>query len=113
VTDLARADLAADPGPADRSFGDRRVVAGFGSYPEAEEAVDRLADAGFPVDRAMIVGRGMVVLEVGARMGDRAALRALASGRPEVLSAGDLRAATYEVLADEEVAGEATRLLDR
>jgi hypothetical protein len=113
VTDLARSDLAADPGPADRSLGDRRVVAGFGSYAEAEEAVDRLADAGFPVDRAAIVGRGVVVLEVGARMSDRVVLRALASGRHEVLSAGDVRAATYEVLADRDVAGEAARLLGR
>jgi hypothetical protein len=40
------------------------------------------------------------------------ALRALAGGRPEVLSAGDLRAATYEVVADEEHAEEAARLLD-
>jgi hypothetical protein len=29
-----------------------------------------------------------------------------------VLSAGDLRAATYEVLADEEVADEAAQVLD-
>jgi hypothetical protein len=113
VTDLARTDLAADPGRVVNSLADRRVVAGFGSYREAEEAVDRLADAGFPVNRAAIVGRGLVVLEVGARMGDRVALRALASGRPEVLSAGDVRAATYEVLADEEIAEEAARLLDR
>jgi hypothetical protein len=103
VTDLARVVPA----------GGRRPVAGFGSYPEAEAAVERLADAGFPVDRAAIVGRGLVVMEVGARMGDRVALRALSGGRPEVLSAGDLRAATYEVLTDEDVAKEATRLLGR
>jgi hypothetical protein len=105
VTDLARTD----PG---HSLVDRRAVARVGSYPEAEEAVDRLADAGFPVDRTAIVGRGLVILEVGGRIGDRVALRALASGRPEVLSAGDLRAATYEVVADEEFAEEAARLLD-
>ncbi|HWC41073.1 MAG TPA: hypothetical protein VHK02_03715 [Actinomycetota bacterium] len=109
MTDLARAIPADRDG---RSVGSRRPVAGFPSFPEAENAVDRLASAGFPVDRAAIVGRGVVVLEVGARMGDRMALRALAGGRPEVLSAGDLRAATYEVLADEEVAEEAARLLD-
>jgi hypothetical protein len=104
VTDLARTD-------PDHSLGDRRAVAGFGSYPEAEEAVDRLADAGFPLDRAAIVGRGLVVLEVGGRISDRVALHALSNGWPEVLFAGDLRAATYEVLADEEFAEEAARLL--
>ena len=106
MTELARIEL-------DHSLGGRRAVAGFGSYPEAEAAVDRLAEAGFPVDRAAIVGRGLVVMEVGARKGDRVALRVLAGGRPEVLSAGDLRAATYEVLADAPVAEEAGRLLDR
>jgi hypothetical protein len=112
VTDLARTDLANGRARVDRSLGDRRAVAGFGSYPEAEEAVDRLAGAGFPVERAAIVGRGLVVMEVGARKGDRVALRVLSGGRPEVLSAGDLHAASYEVLADEEVADEAARLLD-
>lgn len=106
MTELARIDL-------DHSLGDRRAVAGFGSYPEAEEAVDRLAEAGFPVDRVAIMGHGLVVMEVGARKGDRVALRILAGGRPEVLSAGDLHAATYEVLADAQVAEEAARLLDR
>jgi hypothetical protein len=104
VTELARIDL-------DHSPVDRRAVAEFGSYPEAEEAVDRLAEAGFPVGRVAIVGRGLVVLEVGGRISDRVALHALSNGWPEVLFAGDLRAATYEVLADEEFAEEAARLL--
>jgi hypothetical protein len=95
-----------------RSVG-RRPVAGFRTFPEAEEAVDRLANGGFPVDRAAIIGRGLVVMEVGARKGDRVALRVLAGGQPEVLFTGRLRAATYEVLADEELAEEAARLLDR
>jgi hypothetical protein len=112
VTDLARTDRAADPGRAGPRLGDRRAVAGFESYAEAEAAVDRLGEAGFPVDRAAIVGRGLVVMEVGARVGDRVALRVLSGGRPEVLSTGDLRAASYEVLADEELAEEAARLLD-
>jgi hypothetical protein len=106
VTDLARTNL-------DHSLGDRRAVAEFGSYPEAEAAVDRLANGGVPADRVAIVGRGLVVMEVGGRMGDRVAVRVLSGGRPEVLSAGDLRAATYEVLADEQVAEAAVRLLDR
>jgi hypothetical protein len=112
VTDLARIDLA-DPGRMGHSSGDRRAVAGFGSYAEVEAAVNRLAEAGFPVDRAAIAGRGLVVMEVSARIGDRVALRVLSGGRPEMLAAGDLRAATYEVLADEEIDEEATRLLDR
>lgn len=66
MTDLARTDLAADPDRTGHSLGDRRAVARFGSYAEAEAAVDRLAGAGFPVDRAAIVGRGLVVMEVGA-----------------------------------------------
>ncbi len=112
MTDLARTDLSADPGPAGPRLGDRRAVAGFKSYAEAEAAVDRLADAGFPVHRAAIVGRGLVVMEVGARKGDRVALRVLSGGRPEVLSAGDLHASIYEVLTDEELAEKAVRLLD-
>jgi hypothetical protein len=113
VTDLVPVDPAGGTTRDRRPAGGRQPVAGFRSYPEAEEAVDRLADAGFPVDRAAIVGRGLVVMEVGARMGDRVAVRALAGGRPEVLSAGDLRAVTYELLTDQEVAEEAARLLER
>lgn len=41
----------------------RRVVAIFGSYPEAERAVDYLSDNDFPVERATIVGRGLDLVE--------------------------------------------------
>jgi hypothetical protein len=40
-----------------------RVVASFESYEEAERAVDRLADLGFPVERVTIVGRGVKLVE--------------------------------------------------
>lgn len=35
------------------------VVGSFGSYPDAERAVDILSDNGFPVERVVVVGRGL------------------------------------------------------
>jgi hypothetical protein len=47
-----------------------RVVASFGSYAEAERAVDRLSDAKFPVERTAIVGRNLQFVEhVAGRVG--------------------------------------------
>jgi hypothetical protein len=40
-----------------------RVVATFGSYREAERAVDRLSDAKFPVERTAILGRNPQFVE--------------------------------------------------
>lgn len=40
-----------------------RVVAIFGSYREAERAVDRLSDAKFPVERTAILGRNPQFVE--------------------------------------------------
>jgi hypothetical protein len=40
-----------------------RSVATFHTYQDAERAVDRLSDHGFPVERAMIVGRGLRYVE--------------------------------------------------
>jgi hypothetical protein len=40
-----------------------RTVASFHTYQDAERAVDRLSDHGFPVERAMIVGRGLRYVE--------------------------------------------------
>jgi hypothetical protein len=40
-----------------------RTVATFHSYEDAERAVDRLSDHGFPVERATIVGRGLRYVE--------------------------------------------------
>jgi hypothetical protein len=47
----------------------RRAVASFSSYREAEQAVDRLSDAGFPVERVAIVGTGLRYIEqIGGRL---------------------------------------------
>jgi Heat induced stress protein YflT domain len=56
--------------------GPRRTIASYASYAEAESAVDRLADGGFPVERSAIVGTGLRSVEqVEGRMtAGRAAL---------------------------------------
>ncbi len=47
-----------------------RVVASYRTYEEAERAVDRLSDAGFPVQRVTIVGQGLRFVEsVSGRAG--------------------------------------------
>jgi hypothetical protein len=40
-----------------------RTIASFHTYQDAERAVDRLSDHGFPVERTMIVGRGLRYVE--------------------------------------------------
>jgi hypothetical protein len=40
-----------------------RTVAAFNTYAEAQRAVDRLSDAGFPVERVAIVGQGLRSVE--------------------------------------------------
>ncbi len=52
-----------------------RVIVSTRSYREAAAAIDRLANAGFPVERATIVGRGLRLIEhiVGRRGAARAA----------------------------------------
>jgi hypothetical protein len=37
----------------------RRVIATFTKYADAERAVDKLADSGFPVERVAIIARGL------------------------------------------------------
>jgi hypothetical protein len=60
----------------------RRTVASYASYEQAERAVDYLADHGFPVERAAIVGRDLKFVEhVTGRVGyPEAALRGMLSG---------------------------------
>jgi hypothetical protein len=41
----------------------RRAIASFDAYDEAQRAVDRLSDAGFPVERVAIVGHGLRYVE--------------------------------------------------
>ena len=59
-----------------------QVVASFASYDEAERAVDRLSDAGFPVDRVAIVGHDVKLVEriTGRMTAGRAALQGALAG---------------------------------
>ncbi len=47
----------------DSDAANRRMVATYGSYAEAERAVDQLADEGFPVERLAIVGSDLRMVE--------------------------------------------------
>jgi hypothetical protein len=60
----------------------REAVASFSSYSEAEAAVDKLSDSGFPVERTQIVGRDLELVEqVTGRVGlADAALRGAVTG---------------------------------
>jgi hypothetical protein len=60
----------------------RRTVATFDNYLDAQRAVDRLSDEGFPVERVAIVGQGLRLVEqVAGRMTTgRAALLGAANG---------------------------------
>jgi hypothetical protein len=142
----------------------RRVVASYTDYRDAERAVDRLADQGFPVERTAIVARGLEYVEqitgrvrwidaairgmfpgaiagfligwlfgvfnwfnpvissvvlalnglwFGALVGSLVGLLAYAlqRGRRDFASVGGVRAERYDVLADEELADQAERLL--
>jgi hypothetical protein len=142
----------------------RRVVGSYGSYAEAQRAVDYLSDEQFPVERVSIVAEGLRFVEqVTGRVGyGRAALQgsgsgafiglffgfilglfslidplvsalalafwglvlgailgaiiglishAASGGRRDFSSVGGMEAERYDVLADEEVAEEAQRLL--
>jgi hypothetical protein len=143
----------------------RVVVASYGSYAEAQRAVDYLSDEGFSVERVAIVAEDLRLVEqVTGRMGyGRAALQgagfgamsgvilgffsgflfssfnplasapylailwliygaiigfivglmalALSGGRRDFSSVEGIQAARYNVMADEEVADEASQLL--
>lgn len=71
---------ASDKPPA--RGGERRTVATYSSYREAERAVDRLSDQGFAVERVAIVGTGLRYVEqVAGRMTTgRAALAGIGQG---------------------------------
>ena len=51
-----------DPGPAVTSR-TTATLREFGSYEEAQQLVDRLSDAGFPVEQVRIVGTGLRSVE--------------------------------------------------
>jgi uncharacterized membrane protein len=58
------------------------VIGSFGSYAEAERAVDQLSDQQFPVEHTAIVGRGLTTVEqvTGRLTMKKAGLQGLASG---------------------------------
>jgi hypothetical protein len=60
----------------------RVTVASYGTYREAERAVDFLSDQGFPVERAAIVGTGLRTVEqiAGRLTTGRAALMGAGQG---------------------------------
>jgi hypothetical protein len=58
----------------------RTTVATYGSYGEAERAVDYLSDKGFPVERTAIVGSGLKTVEQIAGR--------LTTGRAALIGAG-------------------------
>ena len=142
----------------------RRVVASYGSYEEAQRAVDYLSDERFPVERTSIVAEDLRFVEQvpGRRGYGRAALQGAGSGavigvlfgfflglfslfdpvssalvlalyglvfgailgailglisfsitggQRDFSSVGGMEAGRYNVMADEEVAEEASRLL--
>ena len=147
-----------------KGYGPRRMVASYGSYADAQGAVDRLADAGFPVERISIVAEGLRFEEriTGRKGYGRAAMEglgagavpgaligfvfgffslidplvsglllatygfvfgailgaiiglishALSGGRRDFSSVSSMRADSYDIVADEDVAEEASRLL--
>lgn len=68
--------------PGFAGVGSRREVASFDTYAEAERAVDRLSDEGFPVKRVSIVAEGLEMVEqVTGRVGyGKAALAGAGQG---------------------------------
>ncbi|MGW3622149.1 general stress protein [Streptomyces sp. NPDC000880] len=60
----------------------RRTIASYATYAEAERAVDYLSDQGFPVERVAIVGHDLQLVEqvVGRLNFGKAALSGAASG---------------------------------
>jgi hypothetical protein len=65
-----------------KGHGPRRMVASYGSYADAQGAVDRLADEGFPVERVSIVAEGLRFEEriTGRKGYGRVALEGLGAG---------------------------------
>ncbi|MCX4825244.1 glycine zipper family protein [Streptomyces sp. NBC_01142] len=60
----------------------RRTIASYATYAEAERAVDYLSDQGFPVERVTIIGHDLRIVErvVGRLNYGKAALSGAASG---------------------------------
>jgi hypothetical protein len=86
VTDQQRGGVTSSPwspgSPTSPARSARRAVASFTSYADAERAVDRLADRGFPVERVAIIGQDLEMVEqiTGKMDYPRAAWRGAVSG---------------------------------
>jgi hypothetical protein len=77
-----RASINAVPRQETIDVGTRREIAWFASYPEAEAAVDALADEQFPVERLAIVAEGLRYVEdvTGRRGYAQAAFEGVVTG---------------------------------
>jgi hypothetical protein len=73
---------AVNPGAAEPAASRRRPIAAFANYADAERAVDRLSDLGFPVERVAIIGHDLQMVEqVTGRLNyGGAALKGAAAG---------------------------------
>jgi hypothetical protein len=86
MTDQQRGSVAGSPwspgSPTSPARSARRTVASYTTYAEAERAVDRLADSGFPVQRVAIIGQDLQTVEqvTGKLDYPRAAWRGAVSG---------------------------------
>lgn len=85
----------------------RRTLASYPTYAEAERAVDWLSDQGFAVEHVAIVGKGLRSVEQVGALGHEVA----SGGRRDFVSDMSIAAERYEVQADEDVAGDAERVL--
>lgn len=72
----------AAPTSIDRDIASASVLTEHHDYGDAQRDVDRLSDAGFPVEHLTIVGRDLVMIEdvTGRRRYGRAALSGAATG---------------------------------
>jgi hypothetical protein len=96
----------------------RRAVAAYDNDSDAQRAVDRLSDRGFPVDRVAVVGHGLEYVEqvTGRFTTARAALvgarlHAATGGTRDFTSLPGLQAERNEVMVDEAFAARAAELL--
>jgi hypothetical protein len=110
--------LSADADFVDFSASGGQVVASYPTYGEAQQAIDRLADASFPVQYSEIVGRDVRLVErVTGRMSDgRAAAfgflaHRMGSGRHDFASLRSLAASRYDVTIADAHADRASQLL--
>lgn len=71
-----------DPTAQAAASADLRVIVSYRDYEGAQRTVDRLSDAGFPVENLRIVGHGVSTVEAitGRLTNGRAALRGAAGG---------------------------------